>query len=96
MQGLLTHVIVHQPDDPIGYFHEEIGKMKKEMEESNVSRPFTCPARPLHQTPLPWKDNRRRSPQLSRAYQTYFPLLFSFCERRNIGPRLLSCCSIEY
>lgn len=30
------HVITHQPEDPIGYFHEEITKIKKEMEESNV------------------------------------------------------------
>ena len=30
-------VITHQPDDPIGYFHEEITKIKKEMEEMNVS-----------------------------------------------------------
>ena len=36
-QGLLTHVVVHQPEDPIGYFSEEIGKIKREMEESNVS-----------------------------------------------------------
>ena len=37
MQALLTHVITHQPDDPISYFHEEITKIKKEMEELNVS-----------------------------------------------------------
>jgi len=31
------HVITHQPEDPITYFQEEIAKIKKEMEESNVS-----------------------------------------------------------
>ena len=35
-QGLLLHVIEHQPEDPITYFHEEITKIKKEMEDSNV------------------------------------------------------------
>ena len=38
LQGLLLHVIEHQPEDPITYFHEEITKIKKEMEDSNVSR----------------------------------------------------------
>ena len=37
LQGLLLHVVQHQPEDPIGYFHEEITKIKKEMEETNVS-----------------------------------------------------------
>ena len=37
LQGLLLHVVQHQPDDPIGYFHEEITKIKKEMEETNAS-----------------------------------------------------------
>ena len=32
------HVITFQPDDPIGYFHEEITKIKKEMEELNVRK----------------------------------------------------------
>lgn len=32
------HVITHQPEDPIGYFHEEITKIKKEMEELNVRK----------------------------------------------------------
>ncbi len=36
LQGLLTHVMTHQPDDPISYFREEIAKIKKEMEESKV------------------------------------------------------------
>lgn len=36
LQGLLLHVVQHQPEDPIGYFHEEITKIKKEMEETNV------------------------------------------------------------
>lgn len=34
--GLLRHVIVHQPDDPISYFHEELTKIKKEVEASNI------------------------------------------------------------
>ena len=37
MQGMLTHVVVHQPEDPIAYFHEELSKIKKEVEENNVS-----------------------------------------------------------
>lgn len=37
IQALLLQVITSQPDDPIGYFHEEITKIKKEMEELNVS-----------------------------------------------------------
>lgn len=36
VQALLMHVITHQPDDPIGYFQEEITKIKKEMDELNV------------------------------------------------------------
>ena len=36
MQGLLLHVVQHQPEDPISYFHEEITKLKKEMDETNV------------------------------------------------------------
>ena len=36
MQGLLLHVVQHQPEDPISYFHEEITKIKKEMDETNV------------------------------------------------------------
>lgn len=36
VQGLLTHVMLHQPEDPISYFHEEITKIKKEVEESKV------------------------------------------------------------
>eukprot|EP00731_Ephydatia_muelleri_P001887 Em0001g1887a len=35
-QGLLRHVITHQPDDPIAYFHEEISKIKKEVEENHI------------------------------------------------------------
>ncbi len=35
-QGLLRHVIEHQPEDPMAYFHEEIAKIKKEVEEDNV------------------------------------------------------------
>ncbi len=35
-QGLLRHVVEHQPEDPMAYFHEEITKIKKEMEEANV------------------------------------------------------------
>ena len=34
---MLTHVVVHQPDDPIAYFHEELSRIKKEVEENNVS-----------------------------------------------------------
>ena len=30
------HVIIHQPSDPIGYFHEELTKLKKELDETNV------------------------------------------------------------
>ena len=37
LQGLLTHVVVHQPEDPIAYFHEELSRIKKEVEENNVS-----------------------------------------------------------
>lgn len=37
LQALLMHVITQQPEDPISYFHEEITKIKKEMEELNVS-----------------------------------------------------------
>lgn len=33
---LLMNVITKQPEDPITYFHEEITKIKKEMEELNV------------------------------------------------------------
>ena len=36
MQGMLTHVVVHQPEDPIAYFHEELSRIKKEVEENNV------------------------------------------------------------
>ena len=36
------YVITHQPEDPIAYFHEEISKIKKEMEEMNV-RTLTGP-----------------------------------------------------
>ena len=36
LQGLLTHVLINQPDDPIAYFHEELTKIKKEVEEQNV------------------------------------------------------------
>ena len=36
LQGLLMHIVVHQPEDPISYLHEELTKIKKEMEESNV------------------------------------------------------------
>jgi len=35
-QGLLTHAMMHQPEDPMGYFHQELTKMKKEMADSNV------------------------------------------------------------
>lgn len=41
VQGMLTHVVVHQPEDPIAYFHEELSKIKKEVEENNVSIPST-------------------------------------------------------
>ena len=34
---MLTHVVVHQPEDPIAYFHEELSRIKKEVEENNVS-----------------------------------------------------------
>ena len=37
VQGMLTHVVVHQPEDPIAYFHEELSRIKKEVEENNVS-----------------------------------------------------------
>lgn len=40
MQSLLKHVITHQPEDPISYFHEEIIKIKKEMEENNASSKY--------------------------------------------------------
>ena len=33
---MLTHVVVHQPEDPIAYFHEELSRMKHEVEENNV------------------------------------------------------------
>ena len=33
---MLTHVVVHQPEDPIAYFHEELSRMKQEVEENNV------------------------------------------------------------
>ena len=33
----MHQVIVEQPEDPIGYFHEEITRIKKEVEETNVS-----------------------------------------------------------
>ena len=36
LQGLLHHVVVYQPSDPLQYFHDEISKIKKEMTESNV------------------------------------------------------------
>ena len=36
MQGMLTHVVVHQPEDPVAYFHEELSRIKKEVEENNV------------------------------------------------------------
>lgn len=36
VQELLMYVISHQPEDPIGYFQEELTKIKKEMEELNV------------------------------------------------------------
>ena len=36
MQGLLHQVVIEQPEKPFEYFHKEIGKIKKEMEESNV------------------------------------------------------------
>ncbi|CAI8031615.1 hypothetical protein GBAR_LOCUS17944 [Geodia barretti] len=35
-QGMLTHVVVHQPEDPVAYFHEELSRIKKEVEENNV------------------------------------------------------------
>lgn len=52
MQGMLTHVVVHQPEDPIAYFHEEVSRIKKEVEENNVSIPtsshtYTCPSNSL-------------------------------------------------
>ena len=37
---MLTHVVVHQPEDPIAYFHEELSRIKKEVEENNVSLVF--------------------------------------------------------
>ncbi len=36
LQGLLTHVMLHQPEDPISYIHGEITKIKKEVDESKV------------------------------------------------------------
>lgn len=36
-QRLLTEVAVQQPDDPMGYFHEEITKIKTEIQERNVN-----------------------------------------------------------
>ena len=30
-------MVVHQPEDPIAYFHEELSRIKKEVEENNVS-----------------------------------------------------------
>ena len=41
VQGMLTHVVVHQPQDPIAYFHEELSRIKKEVEDNNVSCAFT-------------------------------------------------------
>lgn len=35
-QGLLHQVIIEQPEKPFEYFHKEIGKIKNEMEESNI------------------------------------------------------------
>ena len=39
---MLTHVVVHQPEDPIAYFHEELSRIKKEVEENNVSLRRYC------------------------------------------------------
>lgn len=40
-QGLLHQVVREQPDNPFEYFHEEISKIKKEMEESNVNSKYS-------------------------------------------------------
>lgn len=37
MKGLLSQVVVKQPNDPFGYFYEEVHKIKQEMEDNNVS-----------------------------------------------------------
>ena len=37
-QGLLHQVVIDQPEHPFEYFHDEIKKIKKEMEESNVRK----------------------------------------------------------
>lgn len=34
---MLTHVVVNQPEDPIAYFHEELSRIKKEVEDNDVS-----------------------------------------------------------
>ena len=37
MQGLLRRMVVQQPGDPLQFMHDEVSKIKQEMEESHVS-----------------------------------------------------------
>ena len=78
LQGLLLNVIEHQPEDPITYFHEEITKIKKEMEDSNVSRfVWSCMAIHVQTIKLIIKGTTSASQIFQKAEQSPSPQISS-------------------